>query len=186
MKNKWTLLLCLGLLGLQAQAQPAAATPSSQDDAAKREQLLKGGKVSPRERAALAKAALATGNAKSGADFLAANAAKPGVVTLPSGVQYRVLKAGAGKRALEGSSIRMRYQGTLVDGSIVDKSDDKMPAEVRVAGLMPGLKEAVKLMPQSSKWEVVVPAPLAYGAQGYRAVGPNAVLVYVIELLGVN
>ena len=182
MNSKRTLLLFLALFGLQAQS--AAVAP--QDEAAKREQLLKGGKASPREKAALAKAALASGNAQSGLDFLASNAAKSGVVTLPSGLQYRVLKAGAGKMAADDNSIRVRYQGALLDGTVIDKSDDKTTTELRVAGLLPGLKEAVKLMPQSSQWEVVVPPHLAYGTQGYRAVGPSAVLVYSIEILAIQ
>ena len=182
MKIKGILLLCLGLLCVQAQAQQSATAP--QADAAK-EQLLKGGRMSPKQKAELAKAAKGDENQSASADFLASNKAKPGVISLPSGVQYKIVKAGSGKRPTEDDSVRASYLGTLVDGSPFDKVQDKTPAVMRVGGLVPGLKEAVKLMPAGSKWEVVVPPELGYGAQGNRAVGPNAALIYVIEILGV-
>ena len=100
-------------------------------------------------------------------------------------MQYKILKTGAGKKPTDSSSIRVRYVGTLVDGATFDKADDKTPAVQRVSGLLLGLKEAVKLMPIGSKWEVVIPPQLGYGAQGTHGVAPNAVLIYVIELVGI-
>jgi FKBP-type peptidyl-prolyl cis-trans isomerase FklB len=183
MNAKWILLLTLCLFGLQANAQQPAAG-QAQAGAANKEEALKGGKISPRQRAELAKAATAEQGSPAAATFMAANKAKPGVVALPSGVQYKVLTAGSGQRPVEASTVRVRYQGTLSDGSRFDQVDDKTP--LRVAGLVPGLNEAVKLMPVGAKWEVVVPPQLGYGAQGYRGVGPNAALIYVIEIVGVN
>ena len=175
-------LLCIGLLMAQAQAQPSGSDAQA---AANKAQLLKGGRMSPRQQAEMAKAAVADTNQQSGADYLAANRAKSGVITLASGVQYKILTAGSGKRAAEQSSVRVRYQATLTDGMAFDKVDDKTATVMRVAGFVPGLKEAVKLMPAGSKWEVVIPPQLGYGPKGTHAVGPDAVLIYVIEILAV-
>jgi FKBP-type peptidyl-prolyl cis-trans isomerase FklB len=183
MKLNWVVLVCLGLLSVQVSAQPTAVDPQEQ---ANKERALKGGKISPKQKAELAHAAKAETNKQASDAFLASNKSKPGVVSLASGIQYKVLKAGTGKKPLEQSAVTVRYQGTLLDGSSFDKVDEKNPAALQVSGLLPGLKEAVKLMPSGSKWEIVVPPQLAYGAQGNRAVGPQAVLIYELELVGVN
>ena len=210
MNIKWILLFSFSLLGFQANAdqpvvidaqsigeapaasRPDANAPIAQPDpqaeanAANKEQFLKGGKMSPRERAAVAKAEMAETNKVAGDNFLAANRSKPGVISLPSGVQYRVLRAGKGRKPTADNQVRCRYRGTLVDGSIIDKSDDKKPVSMLVGGLLAGLKEAVMLMPTGSKWEIVIPPQLAYGQFGNRGVGPNAVLIYDMEILGVR
>jgi FKBP-type peptidyl-prolyl cis-trans isomerase len=209
MNMKWTLLFGLWIFGFQAHAeqpvvidaqtigaQPAAgsagvsvAAPSdskAEANEANKQQFLKGGKMSPRERAAVAKAEIAESNKQTGADFLEAYKSKPGVISLPSGVQYKILRAGKGKQPTEESQVRCRYKGTLIDGSTIDKTDSKKPSTMRVAGFLAGLKEAVKLMPTGSKWEIVIPPQLAYGALGNRGVGPNAVLIYEMEILGVK
>lgn len=183
---KWLFLLYLGFFAIQATAEPAVQDGQAEANAARKEQLLKGGKMSIRQKAELAKAAVAEQNNQAGGGYLAANQTKPGVITLPSGVQYKVLKAGTGKKPTENNMVRCRYQGTLTDGSTFDKVEDKNPAPMKVSGLLSGLKEAVKLMPVGSKWEVVIPPQLAYGAQGNHNVGPNAVLIYVIEILGIK
>lgn len=209
MKMKLVCLLCLSLLALQANAEqsvvidtqsvggsPAAAKadataavptdPKAEANATNKEQFLKGGKMSPREKAAVAKAEIGNANIQAGADFLASNKAKPGVVSLPSGMQYKVLRAGKGKMPTEESVVRCRYKGRLIDGTTIDKSDAKKPSSLNVTGLLAGLKEAVKLMPAGSKWEIVIPPQLAYGAIGNRGVGPNAVLIYEMEILGIK
>ena len=181
-------------LGMQQQGAAAKAgtnaaapaDPNAEANAANKEQFIKGGRVSARERAALAKAEIAETNKKAGTDFLLQNKAKPGVVSLPSGVQYKVLRASKGKQPTEDSQIRCRYKGMLIDGSTVDMTDAKKPSTMHVAGFLPGLKEAVKLMPAGSKWEIAIPPQLAYGAAGNRGVGPNAVLVYEMEILGIK
>lgn len=175
--------------GTGAGAGAGAAVPQNNQadaNAVNKELFLKGGRMSPREKAAVAKAEMAETNQQVGNDFLASNQAKPGVVSLASGVQYRVLRAGNGKKPTEQSIIRCRYKGTLTDGTQFDKSDDKKPSSMHVDGLLPGLKEAVKLMPTGSKWEIVVPPQLAYGTFGNRGVGPNAVLIYDMEILGIR
>lgn len=205
---KWMLLAGLCLSGVQANAEDAAvidaqtlgmqqgaakgganaaaADPNAEANAANREQFIKGGRVSARERAALAKAEIGEANKQAGADFLMQNKAKPGVVVLPSGVQYKILRAGKGKQPAGDSQVRCRYKGMLIDGSTIDTTDAKKPSTMRVAGFLPGLKEAVMLMPAGSKWEIVIPPQLAYGAVGNRGVGPNAVLVYDMEILGIK
>jgi FKBP-type peptidyl-prolyl cis-trans isomerase len=211
MKMKWILLFSLGMFAIQANADqpvvidsqsigeapaqaasPAGANTAGQTDpqaeanAANKEQFLKGGKMSPRERAAVAKAEMADTNKQAGDNFLANNKSKQGVVSLPSGLQYKILRAGQGRKPTENSQIRCRYKGTLVDGTVIDKSDDKKPISIRVEGLLAGLKDAVMLMPTGSKWEIVIPPQLAYGTFGNRGIGPNAVLIYQMEILGVK
>jgi FKBP-type peptidyl-prolyl cis-trans isomerase len=209
MNLKWIVLFSLGLLALSANAeqsvvidaqmigeQPGAATadapaqaeaPTETLEDVNKERILKGGKMSPRQKHELDKAALADSNGKAGNDFLVANKARHGVVSLPSGVQYKILKAGKGKnKPSEASVISCRYQGRLIDGTSVEKSDAKKPETLNVVGLLPGLKEAVKLMAAGSKWEIVIPPQLAYGAQGNRVVGPNAVLIYDMEIISIN
>ena len=207
--NKLILLLSLGVFGVQANADEAvvidsqsigqspaganvgasSALPSdttADTNATNKALFLKGGKMSPREKAAVAKAELADANLESGTSFLAAYKARPGVVSLPSGVMYKIMRAGNGKKPVESSTLRCRYVGKLIDGATIDKSDSKKPASIQVAGLLEGLKEAVKLMPTGSKWEIVIPPQHAYGAFGNRGVGPNAVLVYEMEILGIK
>ena len=208
-RMKWALLVSLWLFGIQANAEEAVvidaqtlgmqqgaakagANAAAQADAnaaaneANKEQFIKGGRVSARQRAELVKAEIAETNKQAGADFLAQNKAKPGVTVLPSGVQYKILRAGKGKQPTEDSQVRCRYTGKLIDGSTIDKTDSKKPSTMRVAGFLPGLKEAVKLMPAGSKWEIVIPPQLAYGAIGNRGVGPNAVLIYEMEIVGIK
>jgi len=207
MKMQWIVLFSLGMFALQANAEqavvidaqsigeapaktdanaPAQADAQTEANEANKEQVLKGGKISPRERAALARAQMADNNKQAGDSFLETNKARPGVVTLPSGVQYKILRAGKGMKPTENNFVRCRYKGTLIDGSIIDKSDEKRPVSMHVAGFLAGLKEAVMLMPTGSKWEIVIPPQLAYGAFGNRGVGPNAVLIYDMEILGVK
>jgi FKBP-type peptidyl-prolyl cis-trans isomerase FklB len=187
MTTRFILMACAAALALPAGAQQAAVgTPATGNNAAGSAAMPKSGRISPRQRIEMEAAALAERNAKAGADFLAANGAKPGVVTMPSGVQYQVLKAGNGAHAGNTSTISCRYTGKLIDGSTFDKTDDKAPAQLKVSGLVAGLREAVMRMPVGSKWEVVVPPQLGYGVRGSEGVGRNAVLTYVVELIGVQ
>lgn len=210
MKLKFVLLLSLGLLMTQASAeeavvidagmigeQPSTATAdanvpiqvgvgtSSQADA-NRERILKGGKMSARQKHEMAKAEMSDSNKQQGEAFLAANRAKPGVISLASGVQYKILRAGQGRMPTEASVVVCRYRGALIDGTEFDKSEAKKSAALSVAGFLPGLKEAVKLMSAGAKWQIVIPPQLAYGALGDRGVGPNAVLIYDMEIISVK
>lgn len=127
-------------------------------------------------------------NAKAGEAFLAENRKQPGVVTLPSGLQYRILQAGAGRRPTDKDTIACQYRGTLIDGTEFDNSYRRgTPATFKVAGVIPGWREALKQMQVGSKWQLFVPAHLAYGARGAgRAIGPNATLIFEVELLAIK
>ncbi|MEI8168791.1 MAG: FKBP-type peptidyl-prolyl cis-trans isomerase [Rhodoferax sp.] len=183
MKSAWLLPLCL--VSLQVFAQTAVNDPLAGANAANKELLQRGGKISPRQQLELNRAEKAQSNQQSAASFLATNKSRVGVVALASGVQYKILKVGAGKKIGNANSVRCFYQGMLVDGSRFDKAVDKVPAVMRVAGFVPGLQEAMRLMPAGSKWEIVIPPELGYGVQGNHAVAPNAVLIYEMEIVGI-
>jgi FKBP-type peptidyl-prolyl cis-trans isomerase FklB len=175
MKIQWMFVFCLGLPAIAAMAQQPAPDQQGGD----------GPNISLRQRVAVEKAALAEQNNQTSASYLATNRTRTGVTVLPSGLQYRVLKAGSGKRPAESSTVLCNYKGELADGSSIDRSEDGKPTSWRVAALLPGLKEAVMLMPIGSRWEIVIPPELAYGSSESRGVGANAVLVYEVELVGI-
>ena len=127
-------------------------------------------------------------NKKDGEAFLAENKKKDGVVTLPSGLQYKVLTAGNGKKPGAKDKVTLNYRGMLIDGTEFDNSFKRgEPAVFPVSGIIKGLSEALQLMPVGSKWQIVVPSDIAYGEQGAGAqITPNAVLVFEIELLGIK
>ena len=127
-------------------------------------------------------------NKKEGEAFLAANKAKEGVVTLPSGLQYKVLKEGTGPKPTATDSVVCNYRGTLIDGKEFDSSYKRgQPATFPVNGVIKGWTEALQLMPVGSKWQLFVPADLAYGARGAGAdIGPNATLIFEVELLSIQ
>jgi FKBP-type peptidyl-prolyl cis-trans isomerase len=128
-------------------------------------------------------------NKAEGEAFLAANKAKEGVVTLPSGLQYKILKAGEGRKPTEADTVECHYRGSLVDGTEFDSSYKRgQPVTLKVkGGVIPGWAEALLLMPVGSKWQLFVPPSLAYGARGAGGpIGPNATLVFEIELVAVK
>ena len=118
----------------------------------------------------------------------AANKAKAGVQTLPSGVQYRVLEAGTGAKPTREDQVRTHYHGTLIDGTVFDSSYERgQPAEFPVGGVIAGWTEALQLMNAGSKWRLYVPSELAYGAQSPSpAIPANSVLVFDLELLAIK
>jgi FKBP-type peptidyl-prolyl cis-trans isomerase len=131
--------------------------------------------------------ALAESNKKDGAAFLAANATKPGVVTLPSGLQYKVLTPGTGAKPTATDSVICNYRGTLLDNTEFDSSyKSGQPATFPVSGVIKGWTEALQLMPVGSKWQLFIPADLAYGERGREPIGPNATLVFDLELLSIQ
>jgi FKBP-type peptidyl-prolyl cis-trans isomerase FklB len=127
-------------------------------------------------------------NKKEGDVFLAANKAKEGVVTLPSGLQYKVLSVGTGPKPTASDSVVCNYRGTLIDGTEFDSSYKRgQPATFQVGGVIKGWTEALQLMPAGSKWQLFVPSELAYGEHGAGAsIGPNATLVFEVELLSIE
>lgn len=131
--------------------------------------------------------ALAETNKTDGAAFLAANATKPGVVTLPSGLQYKVLTAGTGPKPAATDSVVCNYRGTLLDNTEFDSSYKRgEPATFPVSGVIKGWTEALQLMPVGSKWQLFIPADLAYGERAQGPIGPNATLVFEVELLSIK
>ena len=127
-------------------------------------------------------------NKKEGDDFLAANKTKPGVVALPSGLQYKVLKEGTGPKPTATDSVKCNYRGTLINGKEFDSSDKHGGAATfPVTGVIKGWTEALQLMPVGSKWQLFVPPDLAYGARGAGSdIGPNATLIFDVELLSIE
>ena len=127
-----------------------------------------------------------SGNKKAGEDFLAANKSKPGVVSLPSGLQYQVLKEGTGPKPTISDTVKCHYHGTLIDGTIFDSSVDRgQPAEFPVGGVIRGWVEALPLMAVGSKWKLFIPSDLAYGnyAPPGSKIGPGSTLIFDVELL---
>lgn len=127
-------------------------------------------------------------NMKEGEAFLAANKAKEGVVTLPSGLQYKILTAGTGLKPAAGDTVICNYRGTFINGAEFDSSYKRgQPASFPVGQVIKGWTEALQLMPVGSKWQLVIPPSLAYGAQGAGGViGPNATLIFEVELIGIR
>lgn len=122
---------------------------------------------------------------KAGEDFLASNKNKAGVVTLPSGLQYEIIKAGTGAKPKAEDQVKCHYHGTTIDGKVFDSSVDRgEPAVFPVNRVIPGWTEALQLMPIGSKWKLYIPSALAYGPQGAgQDIKPNSTLIFEVELL---
>jgi FKBP-type peptidyl-prolyl cis-trans isomerase FklB len=127
-------------------------------------------------------------NKKEGEAFLAANKAKDDVVTLPSGLQYKILKEGDGPKPTATDSVVCNYRGTLLNNTEFDSSYKRgQPATFEVGKVIHGWTEALQLMPVGSKWQLFIPAELAYGQQGAGPdIGPNATLIFEVELLSIQ
>ncbi|MGB5156738.1 FKBP-type peptidyl-prolyl cis-trans isomerase [Desulfobacterium sp. N47] len=127
-------------------------------------------------------------NRKEGEDFLEKNKNKEGVITTPSGLQYRIIKAGKGKKPTDTDTVKCNYRGTLINGVEFDSSYRRgKPAEFKVSGVIPGWTEALKLMQAGSRWQIFVPSKLAYGERGASSlIGPNAALIFEIELIDIK
>lgn len=133
--------------------------------------------------------ALAETNLKEEETFLTANKAKEGVITLPSGLQYKVITQGTGKTPKATDQVTTHYRGTLIDGTEFDSSYKRgKPATFAVNQVIPGWTEALQLMKEGDKWQLFVPAKLGYGDRGVPGgkIGPNATLIFDIELISVN
>jgi len=141
-----------------------------------------------RERQTRHNKAVAIENVAQGTKFLEANKVKDGVVTTPSGLQYKVIRAGNGKVPTLTDTVECNYRGALIDGTEFDSSYKRgQPMTVAVASVIPGWKEALQKMPVGSKWQLFVPAGLAYGARGAgNTIGPNATLIFDVELLSIK
>jgi len=127
---------------------------------------------------------------KVGEEFLAANKAKEGVVTLPSGLQYKILTAGTGPKPAATDTVSCNYRGTLLDGKEFDSSYKRgQPLSIQVNGVIKGWTEALELMPVGSKWQLFIPSDLAYGDRGAdprSGIGPGATMIFEVELLSIQ
>ncbi len=128
-------------------------------------------------------------NLEKGRRYMEENGKRGGVVTTASGLQYEVIAPGSGETydaAKHGDTptAEVMYKGTLVDGTVFDQS--RQPVKFNIRQVIPGFTEALKLMPVGAKWRVVIPADLAYGANGPGSIGPNSTLIFEMELLGLT
>jgi len=133
--------------------------------------------------------AAAVENKKTGEAFLAANKTKEGVVTLPSGLQYKIIKEGNGPKPTAEDTVLCNYRGTLVDNTEFDSSYKRgEPLKIPVGGVIKGWTEAIQLMPAGSKWQLFIPSDLAYGERGAPGspIGPNSTLVFEVELISIE
>ena len=140
------------------------------------------------QKRAQALKAAAEENKKIGDAFLAENKKKEGVVALPSGLQYKILKAGDGRKPTDADMVECNYRGVLINGTEFDSSyRTGKPATFKVTGVIPGWTEALKLMPAGSKWQLFIPPQLAYGERGAgRYIGPNATLIFELDLIAIK
>ena len=126
-------------------------------------------------------------NKQAGAEFLEINRHKAGVVELPSGLQYQVLKQGAGAKPSANDKVKCHYHGTLINGTVFDSSVQRgEPATFGVSQVIPGWVEALQMMPVGSKWRLFIPSNLAYGEHGAGdVIEPNSTLIFDVELLDI-
>ncbi len=120
------------------------------------------------------------------AKFFEDNKKKDGVQTLPSGLQYQVVKAGTGPKPTINDQVTVHYEGKLLDGKVFDSSLNGEPATFPVGGVITGWTEALTLMPVGSKWKLFIPSNLAYGEAGGGPIGPNEPLIFEVELLEIK
>jgi FKBP-type peptidyl-prolyl cis-trans isomerase FklB len=140
-----------------------------------------------RQRAQVKKQLAIGDNKKKGDTFLANYKAQAGVQALPNGVLYKVLHEGTGKKPLESDMVEVSYRGVLTNGIEFDATEPGKPAHLKVSSLIVGWKQALSAMPVGSKWQIAIPAELAYGERGVgNDIGPNEVLVFDLELLAIK
>lgn len=127
-------------------------------------------------------------NVKDGEAFVVANSKKEGVKATASGLQYKILKTGTGKSPKATDKVKVHYHGTLIDGSVFDSSVERSePATFGVNQVIPGWTEALQLMKEGDKWQIVLPSKIAYGEQGAGGkIGPNSTLIFEVELLSIE
>ncbi|RLA18889.1 MAG: hypothetical protein DRQ61_03990 [Gammaproteobacteria bacterium] len=140
------------------------------------------------EQAAGSQQAISDKNGQTGKDFLAKNSTRDEVTVLDNGLQYRVITQSEGDLPAKTDSVTVHYKGSLISGQEFDSSYSRgTPTTFPVTGVIPGWQEILQIMPLGSKWEVFIPAEMAYGEQGAgSAIGPNETLVFEMELISIN
>ncbi|MGO9085771.1 MAG: FKBP-type peptidyl-prolyl cis-trans isomerase [Candidatus Sulfotelmatobacter sp.] len=130
---------------------------------------------------------LVMANHKDGEAFLAANKSKEGVVALPSGLQYKIMKEGTGPKPTASDTVTCNYRGTFINGTEFDSSYKRgQPVSFAVSGVIKGWTEALQLMPVGSKWQLFIPSDLAYGDNGRPGIAPGATLIFEVELISIG
>ena len=170
-----------------AIADVTTGSPSRLTDEEKRSTVEEIQKVS-QEKQQAAQAEQSAKNSEEGVAYLAENSQKAGVTTTDSGLQYKVISKGDGAKPTADDTVKVHYKGTLIDGTVFDSSYDRgEPAVFPVGGVIAGWTEMLQLMSVGEKVEVVIPSDLAYGPSGSgQAIGPDAVLIFDVELLGIE
>ena len=130
----------------------------------------------------------AAANLKAGENFLTANKGKAGIVSLPSGLQYEIMKEGTGAKPKANDTVTCHYHGTLIDGTVFDSSVKRgQPASFPLDQVIKGWTEGVQLMPTGSKWRFFIPPHLGYGDRQVGShIGPNSTLIFEVELLSIR
>jgi FKBP-type peptidyl-prolyl cis-trans isomerase FklB len=140
-----------------------------------------------RQRAAGKRQLAMQDNKKKGDSYLTQYKAQAGVLELPNGVLYKIIKQGSGKKPMESDMVEVNYRGALINGTEFDATEPGKPATLKVSALIPGWKQSLSMMPTGSKWQIVIPAVLAYGERGVGTdIGPNEVLVFDLELIAIK
>ena len=131
---------------------------------------------------------LSNKNEKAGKKYLASNKTEPGVVELPSGLQYKIVEQGSGNKPVSSDTVKVHYRGTLINGAEFDSSYARgEPVTFQIDKIISGWQEALVLMPEGAKWQVFIPPALAYGSGGFgQNIGPNETLVFEIELVSIE
>lgn len=140
------------------------------------------------EKELAARKAIADENAKKGRAFLEKNSHVKGVVTLDSGLQYKVIREGKGRKPTANDTVSVNYTGRLIDGKVFDSSYDRgVPATFPVQGVIKGWQEGIQMMKEGAKWQLFIPSELAYGDAGAGgAIGPGETLIFDVELLEIK
>jgi FKBP-type peptidyl-prolyl cis-trans isomerase FklB len=126
-------------------------------------------------------------NKKTGDAFMAENKTKKDIVVLPSGVQYKIIKTGDGKKPTDVDTVQVSYRGTLLNGTEFDATEPGHPIDLKISQLIAGWKEALKLMTTGSKWQLFIPPQSAYGERGAgNDIGPNETLIFELELIAIK
>jgi FKBP-type peptidyl-prolyl cis-trans isomerase FklB len=164
----------------------SGAKPQMSDDELK--QVITALQAQVRQKQTQVQEAASADNKKKGEAFLAENSKKAGVVALADGLQYKILKAGDGKKPADTDTVLCNYKGTFVDGTEFDSSEKAgKPVPFEVKNVIPGFREVLQLMPVGSKWQVYIPSNLGYGERGAgQVIQPNATLIFDIELVGIQ
>ncbi len=176
-----TAILLRGLKDVLAGAKPLLTDQEAQT-------VMTALQTDMRKKQELQQQQLADTNKKEGDAFLATNKTKEGVVSLPSGLQYKILQEGTGPKPVATDTVSVSYRGTLLNGTEFDSSFKRgQPATFPVGQIIKGWTEALQLMPVGSKWQLFIPSDLAYGPRGAgREIGPNSALVFEVELLSIQ